>query len=94
MLKAHISKPQQNLKIKLYSILLGSDQFSAEQWKLENEIFWTVLYDIDAKTIKRYCPLIKLPCVLIHHPQKGIFYLEQKIVHFEELTLETGPWEE
>lgn len=94
MIKANLKNANSSpTGVNLYSILLGASLESAKNWKKDNQISWTVLHDFNSVSIRQYCPKIVLPCVMIHKPNEGIVFLEQRKVSFDELQTVTGSWE-
>lgn len=81
-------------KVRLQSILLGSDAIYAEKWKRKRQMPWSVAVDPGDALFRKSCPELQTPCVLVQLPGKGVVFQKVGIVPASDLQSMTGPWEE
>lgn len=59
----------------IVSIVVGATDRDAQDWSDEHAVGWTVGYQTpseNASLLRKYCPAIQTPCVLVSVPDKGV----------------------
>ena len=59
-------------ELRLVTVLAGADKVTAEEWKSEHKVAWTIAYDENLELFERYCPAGTTPCSFLQVPSRGI----------------------
>jgi peroxiredoxin len=91
MILSHLSS-QQQLKISIVTILIGTTMDDARWWQEMFEVSWPVGVDYKGEYFKQYCPENTVPCMLIYKPGEGVVFTQHGEVSYETIYSYTGPW--
>lgn len=89
-----IAKDKAPSRVRVYTVLVGSNQEDALDWKKAHKVPWTVGYEPRSELLKQYCAEPKVPCTLVYTKSGGIVFTKIGKASFEELKALTGPWED
>ncbi len=78
--------------IELVTILIGSTIEDAQDFKSELGIQWKIGSQDGDALFRKFCPELKVPCVMAQTPSDGIVFRKLGEVGIEELEKYTGAW--
>lgn len=69
----------------IVTILAGSDHQTAEEWKMDHQVPWTVGFDENLELFQKYCPAGTTPCGFLQRPARGVVLTRSGPIEIDEI---------